>query len=508
MLAFIRFHDMKFVIAILALLSFSVRADYPTETVVTPQNAAMIQAELISDVFGCALPITEALPVGTQTIGGRSYQTLSTGARYFKATSNTKLLIFHAGHGGEAFSATEGGGLIDYAIPIGWDILAINMPTGDHSLFAAYENPLRAFMTPIAESLNYVLMQKTYSEVTMSGLSGGGWSTVLYAAMDERITRSVPVAGSWPWYLRTEPRDHGDYEQTLPGLSTDYLDLYALAATGGREQLQIFYTNDPCCFSGSAPLGYLATTQAAAQSLGGDFGIEIVNNAQHNVPPTVYAMIAGEAPPPPPFAPIVASWALDDATGNTLSGNYPGTLYGAPHLLQSALAPDSGTAIKFNGTSQYALVPDHADLRAGSHEYSIEFYASFTGTAYGVAFGKFSTAFPYPGPTVFFNYANEAQSAGRIEFRDRRGAGYQIASVSTGLNDGTPRYYVFQRKNDSGTWKLQIWINGVLDAEQVLLSVENHSGNYPIYLFSRNASNQYINGTFDNARYGIGETVY
>lgn len=496
---------MRTLLSVFLFLSVSAFADFPTETVVTAQSAPLMQSQLVSDVFGCDLPISEALPMGAQTIGGRSYQTLSTGARYFKSGGNTKLMIFHAGHEQDAFGANVGAGLINYAIPLGWDVLAINMPTGDHSRFAVYENPLRAFMTPIAEALNYALMQKSYAEITMTGISGGGWSTVLYSAMDERITRSVPVAGSWPWYLRTSPQDIGDYEQTLPGLSTSYLDLYALAASDGREQLQIFYDQDPCCFAGTAPLGYLVTTKAAAQSLGGDFDIEIVANNQHNVPPSVYAFIAGEVPP---FTPIFASWSLDDAAGSVLSGNYPATLYGTPLLQQAALAPGGGNSIKFNGSTQYALVPDHTHLRAGQHEYAIEFYAAFTSANIGVAFGKFSLTFPYPGPTVLTNYSAGAAAVGRIEFRDNYNAGYRVTSATTGLNDGIPRHYVFQRKNDSGVWKLQIWINGVLDAEQALASVENHVTDQPLHLFSRPSANQYVNGTFDNASYRIGSTVY
>lgn len=495
----------RLILLLLMSMAFCAAAQHQTETVVTPQNAAMIQSQLVSDVFGCSLPISEALPIGSQTKNGRSYHVLSTGARYIKLAGNSRLLVIHAGHGQDAFDADVGNGLSEYAIPLGWDILALNMPTGDHGRFAVYEHPLRAFMTPIAESLNYALMQKQYSEITMAGLSGGGWSTVLYAAMDERITRSIPVAGSWPWYLRTQQRDIGDYEQALPGLSVSYLDLYALAASNGREQLQVFFTNDPCCFSGSAPLGYLATTQAAAQSLGGEFGIEIVENSRHNMPPEIWPMIAGEAEP---AGPVTATWSLDDLSSNVLSGNYPGTLYGSPSLQQAALAPNGGFSIKFNGVTQYATVPDHPDLRPGLQEYAVSFHAKFTGSNYGMAFGKFSSALPYAGPTVFFNYANDAQSAGRVEFRDQRLNGYRVTAASTGLNDGNSRHYVFQRKNDSGVWKLQIWIDGILDAETVLPTVINHDQSSVIYLFSRNTSSQYVNGTFDNAVYKVGGVIY
>lgn len=75
----------------------------------------------------------------------------------------------------------------------------------------------------------------------MMGLSGGGWTTVLYAALDPRIMRSYPVAGSWPIYLRfASPRDWGDYEETIPELykTVNYLEMYILGSYGeGRKQL-------------------------------------------------------------------------------------------------------------------------------------------------------------------------------------------------------------------------------------------------------------------------------
>jgi hypothetical protein len=46
----------------------------------------------------------------------------------------------------------------------------------------------------------------------------------------------------------------GDYEQTNIELykNVNYLELYVLGAYGdGRQHIQIFNKNDPCCFSGN-----------------------------------------------------------------------------------------------------------------------------------------------------------------------------------------------------------------------------------------------------------------
>lgn len=70
-----------------------------------------------------------------------------------------------------------------------------------------------------------------YGRVHLLGLSGGGRTATLYAALDPRITTTVSVAGSLPLYLRTG-ESIGDIEQTLPELYAvaGQLDLYMLNA--------------------------------------------------------------------------------------------------------------------------------------------------------------------------------------------------------------------------------------------------------------------------------------
>ena len=88
----------------------------------------------------------------------------------------------------------------------------------------------------------------------MIGISGGGWTTTLCAAIDTRIQHSYPVAGSLPLFLRSEcSRDWGDYEQSLPGFYriANYPELYMMGSNGiGRKQFQILNQYDACCFGG------------------------------------------------------------------------------------------------------------------------------------------------------------------------------------------------------------------------------------------------------------------
>lgn len=88
----------------------------------------------------------------------------------------------------------------------------------------------------------------------MLGLSGGGWTTTLYAAIDESVRTSISIAGTVPIYLRAGS-SFGDMEQTIPELYeiAGYPDLYVLAATGaGRRHVQLLNRRDNCCFGESA----------------------------------------------------------------------------------------------------------------------------------------------------------------------------------------------------------------------------------------------------------------
>ena len=82
----------------------------------------------------------------------------------------------------------------------------------------------------------------------MTGLSGGGWQTVLLAALDQRVRVVVPVAGHMPAWARRDLPDVGDAEQLPADLCTvaDYDTLSALLAP--RPTLFIFNRYDDCCF--------------------------------------------------------------------------------------------------------------------------------------------------------------------------------------------------------------------------------------------------------------------
>ncbi|HET6893023.1 MAG TPA: hypothetical protein VFH31_18100 [Pyrinomonadaceae bacterium] len=229
----------------------------------------------------------------------------STAYHFVPTQSTNKLLIYHRGHDGDFVGGIS---IIQFFLDKGFSVIALSMPLEPpnnqpivdlnrvgkiqitfHDQLKLLEmqsgHPVQLFLTPIAISLNYA-NTLGYESFFMTGMSGGGWTTTVYSAIDPRIAHSYPVAGSLPIHLRSDrkrsnsaqrPADWGDYEQTIPELYriTNYLELYVLSSHGAnRKQLQILNKFDPCCFSGDASQAYEAKVNQRVQMLGaGSFSV-------------------------------------------------------------------------------------------------------------------------------------------------------------------------------------------------------------------------------------------
>ena len=192
---------------------------------------------------------------------------------------NGKLALVHQGHTASLDSIGVGD-TIRALVDDGFDVVAFLMPDdGDVPSHDAYPSPtatlnyLKFFIEPVVRVINQ--LRSSYSDVYMTGLSGGGWTTHLSAAVDARISKSVAVAGSLPLAAVVTR----DWEQYLPGLTvvTDYPDLYVMAADkNGRTHVQLLNENDSCCFSltdyGEGP-DYDASVTAQVAALGGTYDL-------------------------------------------------------------------------------------------------------------------------------------------------------------------------------------------------------------------------------------------
>lgn len=154
--------------------------------------------------------------------------------------------------------------------------------TADHNAYAWLElegmEPLQLFLTPVLQAVNRVVSEKNPRSIYMVGLSGGGWTTHIYAALDPRIRGSFPVAGNLPFFLGPASAAAGDYEQKrIPMLGYGYLAYYALAALEqDRYQVQFINQFDPCCFYGIGAQLYEPHVEAAVARLGNPGGWRLV----------------------------------------------------------------------------------------------------------------------------------------------------------------------------------------------------------------------------------------
>ena len=192
---------------------------------------------------------------------------------FIPESSNNKLIIYHQGHGGDFYKGKD---TIQFFLEKNYSVLAFSMPllgmneqpvvdipnigkikliSHEHLRFLESSNlsPIKFFVEPITISLNYLDKNYDFSSYHMIGISGGGWTVTLYSAIDDRISQTYSIAGSFPIYLRSISENRGDYEQLHPELYqiTNYLDLYIMSSYGeNRKFVQIFNKYDSCCFSG------------------------------------------------------------------------------------------------------------------------------------------------------------------------------------------------------------------------------------------------------------------
>jgi len=213
---------------------------------------------------------------------------------FLPINSNNELMIYHQGHSGDFFN---GKNTIQKFLENGFPVLAFSMPLSgmnnqpiissddfgkvhltSHNHFNLIDNSsfssMRFFVEPVIISLNYISQNYDFQIYRMMGISGGGWTTIITSVLDDRIKHSYSIAGSIPMFLRTDPSDLGDYEQTNADFYkiTNYLELYVLSAYGeDRRLIQLFNKYDPCCFSGNNYEVYVKILQDKLTELGSGY---------------------------------------------------------------------------------------------------------------------------------------------------------------------------------------------------------------------------------------------
>ncbi len=113
---------------------------------------------------------------------------------------------------------------------------------------------LSVFFLAMSRGLD-VLLDHPHTDanrVAVTGLSGGGWQTIILSSLDTRVKLATPVAGHSALAQRVANRNSiGDLEQVPSDLISiaDYVHLNALMTP--RPTLLIYNAKDTCCFVAS-----------------------------------------------------------------------------------------------------------------------------------------------------------------------------------------------------------------------------------------------------------------
>lgn len=209
--------------------------------------------------------------------------------------SINKLIIYHQGHGGDFYNGIKN---INFFLEKGYTIIGVSLPlkglnskpivesknNGELTLDELWKlkyfepksgNYFRYFLEPIIAFLNQTTLNVPFESISMTGISGGGWATILMASIEERIKYSFPYAAPLPLAIRNNKSQTVMTRDSLLYQKFNYLDLYILGSSGkGRIQNQIFNYYDPCCRYGDNGKYYLKEMKNILRNFGdGEFDV-------------------------------------------------------------------------------------------------------------------------------------------------------------------------------------------------------------------------------------------
>ncbi len=142
------------------------------------------------------------------------------------------------------------------ALSLGWSGFGELALKGDHHDDAAAldlvgANALGFFYLSMRRGLDYLasLPQVDAARLGVTGLSGGGWQTIVLSATDPRVAVSVEVAGfgSFPFNI-THPQDTDEIEESPADFNQDFDYAFLVAMRAPRPTLLIHNAEDSCCF--------------------------------------------------------------------------------------------------------------------------------------------------------------------------------------------------------------------------------------------------------------------
>jgi dienelactone hydrolase len=114
-------------------------------------------------------------------------------------------------------------------------------------------NAIGIFYLAMRRGLDYLYNHPNVdrNRIGVTGLSGGGWQTIVLSSLDERVKAANPVAGFSSIPSRVEVKEYGDMGD-IEQSATDFLQgsdyPYLVALMAPRPTLLTYNGEDDCCF--------------------------------------------------------------------------------------------------------------------------------------------------------------------------------------------------------------------------------------------------------------------
>lgn len=270
-----------------------------------PPNGRVAAVENVSKVLHFEIDI------------GRGFRSIVRYHRPLKeSTRLNRLMIVQQGHGCLGDHSSDAA-VVSF-LGSGFDVLFCDMPmSGEnhrppevevaggcgHAGMAALArddfNPLELFFNHLPTGIRLAANSngEPFFDISMCGISGGAWTTTVYAALDPQIRFSFPVSGSTPHQLRPDGGENeyeGHPQQSIYAICQVHLmsllAIHSFETPGNqatylnRGQIQCYNANDSVmpvltteyCY----PLKYTQGVKKAAAKFGGLFAWSI-ESGQH-----------------------------------------------------------------------------------------------------------------------------------------------------------------------------------------------------------------------------------
>jgi hypothetical protein len=181
--------------------------------------------------------------------------------------------------------------VVNMVLPSGSNDYTSGSPPQHYAAAPSYAE----WVGPFCIAVNTMRNRYPGAKIIVTGISGGGWASLMSAAVDARVSTNISVVGWLPEHIH----QNRDYEQLLDDISGGYMNLALIAAADGRRNICRLHSLDTVGFGAAVynqrPDAF-AGLSTRATALGGYFAVSIEAVAPHSYSTNDRALVLAELP--------------------------------------------------------------------------------------------------------------------------------------------------------------------------------------------------------------------